>query len=150
LIAGYYKTLDENDRLSRQKNAGRLQRAGFLPEVVSSYFKFKNPFAVYSIDKSRHEGKITIPDVDLPYLDTVRINGALVSIIGWLRGRGFMAGPGAARILYEKYSQIKEGNFDPESDFGSYMQQFSILRMYQPELMDRLIEEKMLGGTGDI
>lgn len=154
LLFKYHEPLNPDDKASRLENTRRLERAGIDPKMIirdRQLCKYKHPFAVWSIDNTnKRTGKTIIPDVDLPYMDTVRINGALVSVIGWLRGRGFMAGPGAARLLYEKHRLIKENKFDPEDDFGKYMQQFSIVRMYQPELMDRLLEEKILGGTGDI
>lgn len=161
LMEKYIEILDQADDTGTAGNRNRLKNAGIdADQMIDSPFgpskplsEYKYPFAVWSIfqnHKSNIEGTYHIPDVDLPYMDVLEINGALVSVIGWLRGRGYMAGPGAARVLHDKYRLITNGEFDPESDFAKYMEQFSILRMYNPPLMDKLLEEKILGGSGDI
>lgn len=164
LLHKYHETGLYNDMIFYDENIRRLEKAGINPyqqidtSYLSSYsdqlplYMYKYPFAILSMSSSysNNDGSFTIADVDLPYLDTLKAGDNLLSVMGWFRGRGYMAGPGAGRLLAEKHKQIRENRYDPYSKFGKFMENFSIIRMYNPSLMDRLLEDRITGGSGDI
>lgn len=164
LLRKYYEWADDS---LIERNKAMLQEAGIDPELVvdATYIgegqqsmplcRFKNPFAVYLINKKRSEKQdekliVTIPDADIPYIDVIEYNGARIAIVASLRGRGFMGGPGAAKFVSELLRQKRDGVFDPESEFGRFMRQFSLHRLEDPAIMEELIRERIFGGSGDI
>ncbi|MBI3620303.1 hypothetical protein HY214_04140 [Candidatus Roizmanbacteria bacterium] len=168
LLVRYLKRVSGFDLKRMTANKKQLTEAGVDPERLIDIshvvpgkkpiplYLFRYPFAVYLMDKGQNDGQsgeviATIVDADLPYMDVLKVNdGALIAIVGWLRGRGYMAGPGAADLLAKKIHEIKTGKYNPESTFGRFMSNFSFDRLYNPELMDRLLHERVLGGSGDI
>ncbi|MEK7078777.1 MAG: hypothetical protein AAB929_01790 [Patescibacteria group bacterium] len=167
LLTQYHEQFSFLNDMERELRKDHLKNSGIEPETMIdvSYFgqksvpiplyEFKYPFAVLTMDTNRKNIEddnliVTIPDADLPYMDVSNINGALVAVIGWLRGRGYMGGPGAALLLVEKMRQMREGTFNPNSKFGQFMRNFAFDRLHHPELMENLLRERVLGGTGDI